>query len=248
MIVFIRRSSAVLLACIFVLNLVLLVCSGVLANNTPAANNCILLDAGHGAPDGGCVGTDGTQEAALNLAVSLKLKAALEKRGYRVLMTRADENAIYDSGESIAQKKRADMRRRKALRDESGAGLFISIHMNSFSQSQYHGAQVVYDTKNPQAQQVALCIQNAIREKADPENTRVPMAAPSSLYLMKLPQVPSVIVECGFLSNEAEREKLKTEGYQQSIADAIAEGVCIYDAKQKTGQETEGTTIELQRE
>ncbi len=248
MIVFVRRSSVILLICIFVLNLALAACAGVLAKKSaPASVRCILLDAGHGAPDGGCVGADGTQEAALNLAVCLKLKTALEERGYRVLLTRTDENGIHDSGASIAEKKRADMRRRKALRDGGEADLFVSIHMNSFAQTQYHGAQVVYDTENVQAQQVALCIQNSIREQVDAENVRVPMAAPSSIYLLQAPRIPSVIVECGFLSNPEEREKLKTQDYQQGIAGAIAEGIAVYDAKTTTGEKTEGITTELQR-
>ena len=234
MIVFIRRSSAVLLLCILALSLALLSVQKTTAQNNALPENCILLDAGHGAPDGGCVGMDGTQEAGLNLSVCLRLKTALEAQGFRVLLTRDGENGIHDGGESIAQKKRADMKKRKEMRDSGEASLFVSIHMNSFSQTQYHGAQVVYDTSNPAAEQLAVCIQTAIRESADPENKRVPMAAPSSIYLLRRAAVPSVIVECGFLSNEQEREKLKTESYQQVIAEAIADGISAFCAREKT--------------
>ncbi len=236
MIVFIKRSSAVLLVCVLILSLALLSVQKTTAKNNAPPENCILLDAGHGVPDGGCVGADGTQEAGLNLAVCMKLKTALEARGFCVLLTRTDENGIHDDGESIAQKKRADMKKRKAMRDSGDGGLFVSIHMNSFGQTQYHGAQVVYDTQNPAAAQLATCIQNAIRENVDAENERVPMAAPDSIYLLQKPLVPSVIVECGFLSNTEEREKLKTESYQQAIAEAIAKGIAAYCAQRKTAE------------
>ncbi|MBQ4161208.1 MAG: N-acetylmuramoyl-L-alanine amidase [Clostridia bacterium] len=243
MILFVRKSSVVLLGIILSLSFVLLAVTGAMAQSEKTDLFTVLVDAGHGAPDGGCVAADGTQEAPLNLAVSLKLKTALEKQGVRVLLTRADENGIHDSGESIGEKKRSDMRRRKAMRDASDAELFVSIHMNQFSQTQYHGAQVIYDTTNPEAQQVALNIQNAIRNRLDSENKRVPMAAPSTVYLMRAPKVASVIVECGFLSNEAEREKLKTDAYQQRLADAIAEGIVQY----QKGHKTSGETTELVR-
>ncbi len=247
MIVFVRRSSAILLACVFLLHLVWLLSAGAAADQTTAAPGCILLDAGHGAPDGGCVSADGTQEAALNLSICLQLKGALEKRGYTVLLTRTDENGIQESGESIGEKKRADMRKRRQLRDESGADLFVSIHMNSFPEPRYHGAQVIYDTKHAGAQQAAICIQNTLREKTDPENKRVPMAAPASLYILKAPALPSLIVECGFLSNPEECAKLKMAAYQQRIADAIAEGIALYDEKRTAGESVQGETAQLQR-
>lgn len=247
MIVFVKRSSAVLLLCILILNFALIGMHRITASQSAETEKCILLDAGHGAPDGGCVGEDGTQEAVLNLAVCRQMKAALEARGYRVLMTRTGEDGIHDGGETIAQKKRADMKKRKAMRDSGAAGLFVSIHMNSFSQTQYRGAQVVYDTQNPAAQQLALCIQNALRETADAENKRVPMAAPKSIYLLQQPRIPSVIVECGFLSNPEEREKLKSADYQRTVAEAIAAGIADFDAKKAAGEPLQGETTELKR-
>lgn len=234
MIVFIRRSSAVLLVCIFVLSFALLAL-GESAKKAPQAvrERCVLLDAGHGAPDGGCVGADGTQEAALNLAVCLLLRSELEARGYRVLMTRTDENGIHDSGESVQEKKRSDMKNRRKLRDTAPAALFVSIHMNSFPEAKYSGAQVVYDCENPAALTAAQCIQTALRTSLNPDNKRTPMAAPSSLYLLQKPKLPSVLVECGFLSNPEECAKLKTEAYQRRVAEAVAEGIAAYTAQQR---------------
>ncbi len=233
MILFVRRSSAVLLVCILLLSLVLV---GLAENEIEVSaplQRTIMLDAGHGAPDGGCVAADGTQEAPLNLAVCLQLQKALESRGFCVLMTRTDANGIHDSGKSIGEKKRADMRNRKKLRDAAMPALFVSIHMNQFEQTKYHGAQVLYDTTHQASADVAQCIQSALREKVDPENQRVPMRAPDGIYLLRAPNVPSLIVECGFLSNETEREKLKTADYQKAVADAIADGISQYFAGEK---------------
>lgn len=247
MIVFVRRSSVVLLLCILVLHFICISMLKIMARQTAAQEaNCILLDAGHGAPDGGCVGADGTTEAALNLEVCRFLKTALEARGYRVRMTRTDENGIHAEGKSIAQKKRDDMKKRKAMRDQ-GAALFVSIHMNSFPQTQYRGAQVVYAPQNEAAEQLALCIQNTIREKADRENRRVPMEATSSIYLLQGAKMPAVLVECGFLSNPEECAQLKTPTYQKAIAEAIADGIVQFDAKRKAGEVVQGETTELKR-
>lgn len=236
-----------MLACILALSFVLLAISGVRAEQQAGSGVCVMLDAGHGAPDGGCTGADGTTEAPLNLAVTLKLKKALEKHGVRVLLTRTDENGIHTGGDSIGEKKRSDMRKRRKLRDTSGADLFVSVHMNLFSQPQYAGAQMIYDTKHPQAQQAALLMQQAIGKDADPENRRVPMAAAKGIYLLQDAKVPSVIAECGFLSNPAEREKLKTDTYQQVLADALCKGILQYFENQKSGEKIDGETTELKR-
>ncbi len=246
MLIFIRRGSALLLLCILILSLVFIAVVGE-AQKTTTKQICILLDAGHGAPDGGCVAADGTQEAILNLQMCKRLEKILASRGFAVELTREDENGLHGETQGISNQKKADMRRRRELRDTSGANLFVSVHMNSFSQEKYHGAQVIYDTQNPQARQAALCIQNAIRDSADADNKRVPMAAPSSLYLLKTPRVPSVIVECGFLSNIEECAKLKTENYQVLLAEAIADGIETYFEKTHKGQRVEGETSQLER-
>ncbi len=246
MLIFIRRGSAVLLLCILILSLAFIaIVAG--AQKTQTKQICLLLDAGHGAPDGGCVAADGTQEAVLNLQMCKQLQKTLAARGFAVKLTRTDENGLYGDTQGISKQKKADMRRRRELRDTAGADLFVSLHMNSFSQEKYHGAQVIYDTTNAQAQQAALCIQNAIRTKADNENKRVPMAAPSTLYLLRTPRVPSVIVECGFLSNTEECAKLKTQEYQVLLADAIADGIETYFEKMRAGQSVEGETSKLER-
>ncbi len=187
----------------------------------------IIIDAGHGEPDGGCVGADKTKEATLNLSVSKKLENMLSE-DYNVIMTRTTENGIHDKNlKSIAEKKRSDMRKRQSLKSSSNADIFVSIHMNKFEQQKYYGAQVIYDKTNENAKLLAEEIQSELA-KIDPTNKRQAMAAEKSVFLLKSSPVPSVIVECGFLSNPSELEKLKSDEYQSQISNAINNGIRNY--------------------
>lgn len=233
MIVFLKKSSVILLACILVLGC----CSGIMLFHSvevPASINAsfekkIVLDAGHGEPDGGCVGADGTREADLNLAVAQKLQNLFGSAGIESIMTRTGSEGIFDaSSKSIGEKKRSDMRKRREIQAGSQADIFVSIHMNQFEQKKYHGAQVVYDKSNPQAKRLAEAIQTSLRDNVEPENDRQAMAADSGIYLLKNAAIPSVIVECGFLSNPEELEKLKSDDYQSKLAWAIYMGIEQY--------------------
>lgn len=189
----------------------------------------IVLDAGHGDPDGGAVGAAGTVESKVNLAVAKKLRSQLEKRGFTVIMTREDENGIYsDETASIREKKKDDMHNRLKIANESGADLFISIHMNLFQNSKYRGAEVLYSEKFENALLLAELIQ-AEFAAIDPENqTRTVKKADSGLYLMKNAEIPAVLAECGFLSNPEEEKLLNTKAYQERIAAAICDGIVEY--------------------
>ena len=188
----------------------------------------IIIDAGHGEPDGGAVGADGTKEANLNLSVSKKLETNLKTNGFNTIMTRTDENGIQNPNlKTMKEKKRSDMRKRAEKKVSSGADIFVSIHMNKFEQSKYCGAQVLYDATNERAKILAAEIQNKLLS-LDPQNTRVPMASNGNVFLLKSSSVPSVIVECGFLSNPGELEKLKTDEYQNELSKAIAAGIENY--------------------
>lgn len=233
MIMIFKRSSACLVSItLLVAGITILLgrqLGDVPASALPVYSTTIVLDAGHGEPDGGCVAADGTKEAGLNLAVSQKLANILSQSGSKVIMTRTTEEGMFDaSAKTVAEKKRADMYKRRDTQESAGADIFVSVHMNKFEQSKYSGAQVVYDTKNPQAKILADCIQASLRENVDPDNKREPMAAQSGIFLLKNAPIPSVIVECGFLSNPDELARLKTEDYQNKIAWAIYGGICKY--------------------
>ncbi len=233
MIMIFRRSSIAALCLI-----VLLVCAAhsvgrqvqsFPANSLAVCGRTVVIDAGHGNPDGGCSAADGTQEAALNLLVAQKLADILLQSDCRVVMTRTTSEGLYDSGfRSIGAKKRSDMYKRRDIQQNAGGDIFVSIHMNKFEQSKYYGAQVVYDAKNDSARLLARCIQASLRERLDPGNKREAMAAGPNIFLLKSAPVASVVVECGFMSNPQELGLLKTDDYQSRIAWAVYDGILKY--------------------
>lgn len=188
---------------------------------------CIIIDAGHGFPDGGAVGKNGTVESELNLKVARLTKKELQKKGYSVIMTREDENAIA-SGNKIASLKRTDMHKRLDIINSSPADMFISIHMNKFSDSRYGGAQVIYSSNYEQSETLAACLQNKLHSLKENQQKRIILRAPNSIYLMKNAKIPAVIVECGFLSNDYDEKLLNTKKYQKKLAAAIASGIEDY--------------------
>ena len=182
----------------------------------------VVLDAGHGAPDGGAVGVNGTQEKDVNLAIAQKTREVLEGRGASVVMTREGDSGLQDdNAKTIREMKVSDMNKRLKIISDSGADLFISIHMNSFSDKNVQGLHVFYDKSHPDAEEIAAAIQEEIAKVTGAEVHAV-KTADERLFLMKNPTVPSILVECGFLSNPEEEARLNDEKYQSKIAWAIA--------------------------
>ena len=186
---------------------------------------CVVVDAGHGGDDPGKVGINGVNEKDVNLQIAELVKVFLEANDIEVIMTRESDEGLYDADAS--NKKVQDMKRRIALIEESEPALTVSIHQNSYPEEYVHGAQVFYYTGSTQGQLLASAVQRQLVQKADPENKRQ-VKANDSYYLLKKTGVPIVIVECGFLSNSAEAEKLCTTEYQQRVAWAIHMGILEY--------------------
>lgn len=185
----------------------------------------IVVDCGHGEPDGGAVGANGTLEKDVNLAIGLKLREILESRGAYVIMTRTDDNAIYDSdAETIHEMKVSDMHNRLKIINDSNADLFISIHMNAFTNAKSNGLHVFYSANHPEAAEIAAKIQTEIADITGAAAHEV-KAASEKLFLMKNPKPMSILVECGFISNPQEEQKLITDEYQSRIAFGIAEAI-----------------------
>lgn len=187
----------------------------------------ILIDPGHGGIDGGAVASDGTQEKNINLKISLKLKEDLEKLNYKVVMTREEDKGLYSDSGTIRNKKVEDLNNRFKMKKETGCDLFISIHLNMFPQSQYYGAQVWYSTV-PESKVLGELIQEGLRRDLDPNNKRLAKNAGNSYKILKNDGIPSVIVECGFISNPQECEKLKDDAYQDKIAASITNSITMY--------------------
>ena len=198
------------------------------ASSLPVSNHTIILDAGHGYPDGGAVASDGTIESELNLNIVLKLQQLLEASNCTVILTRSDENGIYETtSTTIREKKVSDMKNRVEIANTSNAEAFISIHMNKLPQTQYSGFQSFYKNDDEQSKKLANNIQKNLNHFID-ENNHREIKSISSIYLVKHVEIPLAIIECGFLSNTQETEKLKTESYQDLLAWSIYTGIFDY--------------------
>lgn len=182
-----------------------------------------------GKPDEGAVGLFGTTEQAINLSISLKLQKLIEQCGAKVILTRSDENGIYSiDSKSIREKKVSDIKNRVDLGNNSNADIFISIHLNKYPPSEiYRGWQTFYQNKNDESENLATLIQNNINKNIDYENNRTPMKI-TDVYIMKNVTIPTVIVECGFLSNSEETTLLKDDTYQYKLAWGIFLGIQEY--------------------
>lgn len=195
-----------------------------------AGKICIVLDAGHGGFDPGKIGVDGQKEAEINLAIAEKVKKYLEANDVEVIMTRQGAEGLYD--ENASNKKVQDMKRRIDIIEEKQPVAAVSIHQNSYVEEYVAGAQVFYYTDSKDGEVLAGLLQDALREYLDPLNHRQKKAN-NSYYLLKKTEVPTVIVECGFLSNIREAGLLTTEEYQDKVAWAIHMGILQFVNKNK---------------
>lgn len=194
----------------------------------PITNKVIILDAGHGTPDEGAQSATGTTEAAINLQITLKLQKLLESSSATVLLTRSDENSIYEiDAKTIAQKKVSDIHNRVKLGNNSSADIFVSIHLNKIADSSYSGWQTFYKNADENSKNLAQNIQNNLNLTINKDNSRIPHTL-SNVYIMKHVEIPITIVECGFLSNPTEEKQLQTEEYQEKLAWGIYNGIMDY--------------------
>ena len=179
----------------------------------------ILVDAGHGGTDGGAMTKDGnTTEKELNLSVAKTLQAELEKSGANVIMTRTADM-------EFSRSKRQDLTARLDLARQGNADLLVSVHMNEYRTQNESGPQVFYRAGQEQSRLLAGTIQAAMIQELQPIKERTAMAGD---YFMLSLNIPSVLVECGFLSNPAEAQLLLTEAYQHRVAKAIQDGIVEY--------------------
>lgn len=190
----------------------------------------VVLDAGHGGEDPGAVSSySGAKEKDITLIIANKTKALLESAGYKVVMTRTEDVLAYDDEDvSMTRKRRQDLLKRKKLMDESGADIIVSIHLNSFTDNSYSGAQVFYTKESLSSKKLAISLQTALREMLDPQNEREALLKSEDIIITKNCKITTVIAECGFLSNQAEESLLCTETYQDKVAAALKSGIDRY--------------------
>lgn len=203
-----------------------------LVASAPLSNDSlpvIILDAGHGGFDGGCVSYNGVSEKGINLNIMLVLKALLESDGFEVVTTRDSDVSIYDEGvEGLSAQKKSDMKNRLDIFNSRENALAISIHQNQYTDPKYSGAQMFFSETNPESQGLAQSLQDAFVENLQPDNKREIKLTGDDLYLIYYAKVPSVMAECGFLSNPEEADLLQTEMYQKQVAFTIYKGIKNY--------------------
>lgn len=183
---------------------------------------CVVIDAGHGGDDPGKIGINKVKEKEINLKIAKELEKLLKKEGIKVVMTRTDDGGLYHS--SSNNKKVEDMRKRCEIITKADPVFTVSIHQNSYPDESVKGAQVFYYGQSQEGKKLAEALQQTLVEQLDPQNHRKAKAN-ESYYLLKKTPSPTVIVECGFLSNYEEAELLNTEEYQKKVAEAVKTGI-----------------------
>ena len=190
---------------------------------------CVVIDAGHGGEDGGASSAAGLVEKEVNLAVAEHLRDLCETAGIRVIMTRTEDVLLYDRGADYqGRKKVLDLAARQAIGDANPDAIFVSLHANTFPEQIYHGLQVWYSPNSEKSVLLAESIRAEVVSTLQPDNHRQSKQAGSNIFLLHKLQIPTVLVECGFLSNPAECNALADPAYRDRLAYALYKGICAY--------------------
>ena len=221
-----RKNLILTLAAIIIVGAVLGICCGVQASGTFAADEkVIVIDAGHGGIDAGVYGVNtNVKESDINLAISKKLKGYFDAAGFKTVLTRSDNGGLY--GLSSKGFKMRDMKNRKQIIEDCNADMVISIHQNRCSVPSRRGGTVFYDKNSEGGKLLAQTIQNCLNDME--ECVKKSNALVGDYYMLKCTENPSVIVECGFLSNAEDEALLASEEYQKKIAYTIFKGAVSY--------------------
>ncbi len=199
----------------------------------PITNKIIGIDPGHGGVDPGAISKSGLKEDDINLKIALKLKRFVEQSGGIAVLTRDSDKGLYtEKSKTLREMKVEDLKNRKDLIEKADCQVFVSIHLNSFPKPRYYGAQTFYSETNTESQRLAYLIQDELRNVLDKDNKRIP-AKVDDVYLINELNIPSVLVEAGFLSNEEEAKLLNTSEYQEKIAWSIYVGIMKFFSEQE---------------
>lgn len=199
----------------------------------PLAGKTIVIDPGHGGPDGGAVGRDQTQEKDIALTVAKKLRSYLQQAGGLIYLTREEDTDLADPDTSgLSRRKSEDIRNRLDFIHDKQADLFVTIHLNAIPSPRWRGAQTFYYPEFDESRHLAKMIQAELVRNL--ENTDREALAINGIYLLKYAEIPGALVEIGFLSNEEERELLKQDEYQEQVAGSIYLGILRYFTEDMT--------------
>ena len=224
-----KRRNLIITSVFLVTILTIILCFGALSkippNNASAYKIKIVLDAGHGGIDGGVTGINtGAKESELNLAITKKLENRLISAGFNVVLTRSSDAGLY--GVATTNLKRKDMEKRRDIILKAKPDLVVSIHMNKFSVSTRRGAQVFYKKNDQKASLLAQTIQESFNSME--QSPRKCSALTGDYYILNCSEYPSVIAECGFLSNPEDEALLITEEYQNDLSYTLFKGIVAY--------------------
>ena len=188
----------------------------------------VILDAGHGGEDPGAVGVNGVYEKDLNLQMVLQMGQMLEEKGYVVVYTRTDDRLLYNEEQNIKGiRKISDLKNRCQAANRYPDSILVSIHMNSFGDARYSGLQVYYTPEDEESRSLADKIQNGVKENLQKENNRA-IKSGKGMYLLEKSEPCAVLIECGFLTNKEECEKLSEKEYQKELSFLIVCGIIEY--------------------
>ncbi len=188
----------------------------------------IILDAGHGGEDSGAVGTNGRLEKDLNLEMVLEMGSYFEEQGYVVVYTRTDDRLLYTEAENIKGiRKISDLKNRCKVAANYPQSIFVSIHMNSFGSEKYSGLQVYYKPEDNNSRILADSIQQRVKNDVQPANNRK-IKSGNDMYVLENLENTSVLIECGFLTNREECEKLSEKEYQKQLSFSIVCAIIEY--------------------
>jgi len=188
----------------------------------------VIIDAGHGGEDCGAIGVSGIYEKDLNLKIAAELGNILSENGFAVVHTRTKDALLYTEEENIyGMRKISDLKNRCKIGAEYPNAIYISIHMNSYKSANCTGLQVYYSQNNNSSMALATCIQQNVKSKLQPDNNRQ-IKVGKGIYLLENLSNPAILVECGFLTNPEECEKLSKKQYQKQLSFAIFCGIIDY--------------------
>lgn len=218
-----KRTLLIVLASIILICSMVGVCAAS-ATSSPKPEYTIVIDAGHGGRDGGAIGKNtGVTESELNLMYAKELQSLCEDYGIGVVMTRSDMNGLYD--ESATNKKKSEMERRKSIINGSGADIMISLHMNAFPLPSSNGAYVFYAKGSEQGLNLAKSVQTSLCQSFDNARQYVSVG---DYFVLNYSTMPSVLVECGFLSNPQEEKNLQSKEYCEKFCYSLLAGILAY--------------------
>lgn len=225
------RILGIVMTCLLVLSILIVVkesaeyVSVLKENGTKETRHTIVIDPGHGGNDPGKVAINSALEKDVNLAIALKLKKYLEQEDMEVVMTRQEDKGLYE--ETDSNKKVHDMKNRLAIMEGAKPALVVSVHQNSYHEESVSGVQVFYYRDSAEGKRAALLVQEQMIATLQPAKEREAKEN-STYYILKKTTVPTIIVECGFLSNREEANRLTSEDYQERVAWAIHLGIMRY--------------------